>query len=148
MRDLLLIIHIVSIALWLGGGIMTGLVNQLVAGQASIEASARLARAETRLGRIFYMPLGILTLLSGIGLVLASDAYSFADPFVGIGFLAILVAAVLGPVKFEPIGERIAAGYESGDTTAALVAVKEMRLWSTVDMGLILIAIVFMVVKP
>lgn len=149
MQDLLLIVHIVAVALWLGGSVMNGVINAKVATAGSVEASAKLARAEVNLGMVFYMPVAIITLLSGVGLVLNSGgAFGFGDPWVSFGFLAVIVAAILGPTRFLPLSEAIATGYESGDVPAAEAAVKQITMWSTINTLLLVVAIVLMVVKP
>lgn len=149
MRDVLLSIHIIAVALWLGGSVMNGVVNAKLAATGDVAANARLARVETNLGQQFYMPASILTLLSGIGLVLVSDgAYSFGDLWVSIGFLSIIVAAVLGPVKFLPLSREIADAYEAGEVERAGAASQKIAMWSTVNTALIVIALVLMVYKP
>lgn len=61
-------------------------------------------RVEEQLGTTSYAPVAILTLLTGIGLVPGDEAYSFGDVFVSAGFLAIIVAAILGPeTGLEPV---------------------------------------------
>lgn len=148
MRDALLIIHILAVALWLGGSVMNGVLNAKVAATGDTGANATLARVETTLGTQFYMPMAVLTLLSGIGLVLVSDgAYSFGDVFVSVGFLAIIAAAVLGPVKFQPLSERIADAFETGDLEAGAAASKEIAMWSSVSTGLIVLATILMVLR-
>lgn len=148
MRDTLLIIHIVAVSLWLGGSVMNGLLNARLASTGNMPAQAALARVEASLGTTFYAPVAILTLLSGVGLVLGDDAFSFGDMFVSAGFLAIIVAAVLGPTKFEPLGKRIAEAYEAGDADAGQAASREIAMWSALDVVLILIALALMVIKP
>lgn len=149
MRDVLLSIHIIAVALWLGGSVMNGVVNAKLAATGDIAANARLARVETNLGQQFYMPASILTLLSGIGLVLVSDgAYSFGDLWVSVGFLSIIVAAVLGPVKFLPLSREIADAYEAGEAERAGAASQQIAMWSTVNTVLIVVALVLMVYKP
>lgn len=147
MRDALLIVHIIAVSLWLGGSVMNGLLNAKLAAAGTVEANAYLARAETKLGMQFYMPMGVLTLLTGVGLVLDSDTYSFSDPFVSMGFLAIIVAAALGPLKFEPLSEKIASAYEAGDATAAQESTKQIAMWSAIDTLLIVVALAMMVLK-
>lgn len=148
MRDALLIIHIIAVSLWLGGSVMNGLLNARLAATGNMPAQAALARIEAKLGTIFYAPAAILTLLTGVGLVLGNETYSFGDVFVSAGFLAIIVAAVLGPTKFEPLGQRIAEAYEAGDAAAGQAASREIALWSALDVGLIVLALALMVIKP
>ena len=111
MRNVLLIVHIAAIAVWFGGSIMNGVINAKIAGTNDMSAKATLARSEVNLGTQVYMPVAILTLLTGIGLVVVGD-FQFESIWVSFGFLAIIVSAVLGPVKFKPLSEQIAAGYD------------------------------------
>ncbi len=149
MRDALLIIHILAIAAWIGGSIMNGVINMRVAAAGSVEGNAVLARSTVKLGMVFYMPAAIVTLLSGIGLIIASDdAYSWGAPWVSFGFLAVIVAAILGPVKFLPLSEQIAAGYEAGDVEAAQKASKDIAMWSSVNTLILVVALALMVIKP
>lgn len=148
MREVLLIIHLVAVSLWLGGSVMHGVITTRMASSGSLEARTHLARIGTMLGTTFYMPMAVLTLLSGIGLVLLGDAYSFGDLFVSVGFLAIIVAAVLGPVKFKPLSERVVEAYAAGDEAGGDAASRQIMTWSTVNTTLILVALVLMVLKP
>lgn len=148
MRNVLLIIHIVAVALWLGGSVMNGVINAKLASTGDVGANARLARVETSLGQQFYMPASILTLLSGIGLVLISDAWGFGEIWVSVGFLSIIVAAILGPVRFLPLSREIADAYEAGDAERAGAASQKIAMWSTLNTLLIVVALVLMVYKP
>lgn len=147
MQNVLLIIHILAVSLWLGGSVMNGVLNMKVEATGNTAANAGLARAETTLGLQFYMPMAVLTLLSGIGLVLGNDAYSFGSLFVSFGFLAIIVAAALGPLKFQPLSDRIADAWEAGDVATAQAATKEIAMWSAVNTGLIVVALILMVLR-
>ena len=147
MRNVLLIVHIAAIAVWFGGSIMNGVINAKIAGTNDMSAKATLARSEVNLGTQVYMPVAVLTLLSGIGLVVVGD-FQFESIWVSFGFLAIIVSAVLGPVKFKPLSERIAVGYEGGDVAAAEAATKQITMWSSINTALLFIAIVLMVIKP
>ena len=147
MRNVLLIVHIAAIAVWFGGSIMNGVINAKIAGTSDMSAKATLARSEVNLGTQVYMPVAILTLLTGIGLVVVGD-FQFESIWVSFGFLAIIVSAVLGPVKFKPLSEQIAAGYEGGEVAAAEGASKQIAMWSTVNTLLLFVAIVLMVIKP
>lgn len=149
MRDILLSAHIIAVALWLGGSVMNGVVNAKLAATGDLAANARLARVETNLGQQFYMPAAIVTLLTGIGLVLVSDgAWGFGEIWVSVGFLSIIVAAVLGPVKFLPLSREIAEAYEAGDGERAGAASQQIAMWSGINTLLIVVALVLMVYKP
>ncbi len=150
MRDLLLSIHVIAIALWFGGAVMIGLLNMGVMKAGRVDAQAVLARVESGLGLKWFMPMAVTTLVTGILLIVAVDGspYEFSDLFVSVGFLAIIVSAILGPTKFEPLGRKIADSIEAGDQAAAEAAAKEIRMWSISQEILLLVTIVLMVVKP
>ncbi len=149
MRDILLIVHIISIALWLGGSIMNGVINMNVMKQNSLDGSLALARAEAKLGLTFYMPMSILAFVTGIALVVTSDGvFSMGDPWVSFGMLTVIVAAVLGPVKLQPLTDKMIAQYEAGDLAAGTAAGMEIGKWSTITTALLVISTILMVVKP
>lgn len=74
MRDILLIIHIVGVAGWLGGG-LHGVVTYSAVASTAPPVAAPALRALAKLDQRFYAPATLLVLLSGIGLVLTSEAY-------------------------------------------------------------------------
>jgi hypothetical protein len=69
------------------------------------------------------MPVGILVLGTGVGMVLSSEgAYRFEDLFVVIGVVVVIVGAVLGPAVFTP------TGFKAADTVLVLFAMLVMVL--------------------
>ena len=70
---------------------------------------------------------GVLVLLTGIALVLESDFIDFSEPFVGIGFLAIILGAVLGMAVFGP-GSRTLAQVDPGTATPQAEAAETSKL--------------------
>lgn len=147
MQKVLLAVHVLAMALWLGGSIMNGVINMNVMKQGSTEGSATLARAEAKLGMTFYMPMSILTLLSGIGLVVNGD-FDWGAPWISVGFLTVIVAAILGPVKFQPLTDRMIAEYEAGDAAAGAATGMEIGKWSSITTILLVVSVILMVWKP
>ena len=101
MRQTLLVLHIIGVATWFGANMVQAFAGARV---GSAEASTRLWWAETQgaMARVLYNVAGILVLLTGVGLVLDSDFITFSDMFVSIGFLAVIIGAVLGMAVFGP----------------------------------------------
>lgn len=150
MRDALLAIHILAVCLWFGGSIMNGVLNANVMKQNDAAAAAGLARAEAKLGVTFYMPMAVITLLSGLLLVFAVDGapWSLGDPWISLGFLTIIVAAVMGPVKFQPLTDKMIAAYEAGQPEEGKRLGMEIGKFSSITTGLLFLSIVAMVWKP
>ena len=145
-RDILLIFHIAGAGTWLGANI----VQAIVPPAAARAGSATLAgwyRITSMLAKRLYMPAAVLILLTGVLLVLQSDAYGFGDTFVTVGFAMIVVGAVLGIVIFGPGGETAAAAVETEDVSKIRSAVAKLSAWGVVDTLLLLFTIAVMVLR-
>lgn len=84
----MLLFHVLGAAAWIGGGLFamfafTRLVNSGDEGAGS--ALERIAAGADR----YFGPAAVVTLLTGIGLVLVSDAFGWGDAFVLIGIGAL-----------------------------------------------------------
>jgi hypothetical protein len=146
MAEFLLVAHVLSAAAWLGGSLLTGFVGPRMA-QAGAEASLGWARVAVQAGARYFNPVGILTALSGIGLVVVSDQYGWADTFVSIGLGVVLAAAVIGAAVFTPGGRRIVTALESGNFADAAGEGKKTAIWGVVISALLIVAVIVMVLK-
>jgi hypothetical protein len=105
MTDLLVIIHILSAAAWIGGSFLTGFVAPRMASSDAQGAALAWARVAAEAGAKYFNPAGILTALSGIGLVLTSDVYGWSDTFVSIGLGVVIATALIGALVHRPGAE-------------------------------------------
>ncbi|HYJ25178.1 MAG TPA: hypothetical protein VE027_09260 [Acidimicrobiia bacterium] len=92
MSDLLLIIHILAAAAWIGGGLLNGFVAPRISRSGVEGAALAWARVAAQAGTSYFNPAGLLTALSGIGLVMVSETYDWSDTFVSIG-IGVVIAA-------------------------------------------------------
>jgi hypothetical protein len=146
LRDILLVLHIAAAGTWLGANITQAIVPSMAAKQ-SPQAAAGWYRVAARLSTRLYMPVGILLVLTGIWMVLDSEVFSFASGFVSIGFVVVVIGALLGKFVFEPGSERAALAFEAGDRGAIKAAVGRVAAFGTLDTLLMLFAITAMVIK-
>lgn len=146
MNELILIVHILSAAAWIGGGLLGGFVAPRMA-RSGAGASLGWARVSAEAGTKYFNPAGILTVLTGIGLVLVSDLYDWSDTFVSIGLGVAIATALIGALAQRPGSERIIAALESGDYKAAATEGKKAAIWGSVTAGLLIVAVVVMVLK-
>jgi hypothetical protein len=145
-RDILLVFHIAGAGTWLGANIVQAVVPP-VAARAETATLAGWYRITSVLARRLYMPAALLILLTGVLLVLQSEAYGFGDLFVTIGFAMIVVGAILGIVIFGPGGEAAAAAVETEDVSKIRSAVAKLSAWGVVDTLLLLFTIAAMVLR-
>lgn len=143
MRNALLVIHIVFVAAWLGGNLTLAFAGGMTSG-ADVAARRWWAATQGAMARVYFNAAGILVLLTGIGLVLEGGA-EFSDLFVSIGFLAIIVGALLGIFVFGPGCRKLVAAIDAGDTGAEASQVNRMAIAGAVDSMVIVFALVAMV---
>lgn len=145
-RDILLILHIAGAGTWLGANVVQAVVPRAAA-KAGTATLAGWYRITSVLAKRLYIPAALIILISGILMVLDSDAYGFGSTFVTIGFAMIVVGAVLGSVVFGPGGEAAAAAVESEDLSTIRRAVAKLTTWGLVDTLLLLFTISAMVLR-
>lgn len=145
-RDILLVLHIAGAGTWLGANVVQAVVPPALAG-AGAGALAGWYRTTKKLSTRLYIPASLLILVTGVLLVLQSDAYSFASTFVTVGFGMIIVGAILGRFVFEPGGEAAGAAVDSGDGAAIRAASGRLAMFGTIDTLLLLFTITAMVLR-
>lgn len=146
LRDLMLLVHIASAGTWLGANMVQMATPPLALAQGP-ETAAGWMRISAGLMRRLYMPASVLLLASGVGLVVNSPVYGFADLFVTIGFTVIIIGAVLGMVVFGPAAERAARAIESGDAPTFKAATGRIARFGALDTVLVLVAITAMILR-
>ena len=109
MREALLTIHILGVALWLGGGMYSVFTMPAIARMSSLRGAFSVDEAVG--GKYFGVAHG-LVILSGIGLVIDSAAIGWGTAFVLIGIGVFMISMVLEGAVFGPRLKRMA---ESGD---------------------------------
>ena len=94
------------------------------------------------------MPAAILILFTGIFLVLQSNSlYSFGSLFVSIGFVTIVIGALLGIFIFGPVSTRAADAIDAGDEASTKAATSRLAAFGVIDTLLVLTTITVMVLK-
>lgn len=138
-----LALHILAAGTWLGCN-----VAQMVMGAriraAGAEVRSWWAEAGEFLGKAVYPAAGAVLLVTGIILVIQGD-YSFGSTFVSIGFLAVIIGAVLGGVVFGPKNRALAEAVRGGDAegeTKARTTIINMAFLDTA----IVVATIFVMV--
>lgn len=114
MEETILVIHILSAAAWIGAAFFFGYAGPRF---RDIGGPAVAGWIQVALGAIprFIAPAAILTLLSGVVLVLVGEEWSFSDGFVSIGLAVFVVVLVIGIAWNAPNMRRALAALETGD---------------------------------
>ncbi|HEU5113311.1 MAG TPA: DUF2269 family protein [Acidimicrobiia bacterium] len=142
MRDGLLFLHIVGVAGWLGGGVYAMYTYSALATMEPSAAAAALQRLKKVEDR-FFGPASGLVLLSGIGLVLTSEAFGWGDAFVLIGLGAFLISAILGATIGKRNSERLIEAANTGSGVEdALRSWRAGTVWDFVILAVVIWAMI------
>ncbi len=147
--ELLLFVHVLAAAAWVGAVFFVVLVFELALRSADRSWLYRLTEYDDRLAPILYIPAVLLVLTAGIGLVLEGP-WDFGDGWVLAGLGLLVGVFVLGVGFIIPAGRRVKAaveesGVESAEFDARLQA---FRILSWLDLGLLVVAMFVMTTKP
>ncbi len=140
-RNVLLTVHIASVAGWLGANLTQLFLTPWFAKRAG-EAATAWFEATSFLARRYYNVWGALLTVSGILLVLESG-YEWSAGFIAVGITVIVIGAVLGVEFFALGGDRLAETSRTGGTPN----VRRYVLAVCMDTTLVLTAVLAMVSK-
>jgi hypothetical protein len=118
-----------------------------LAGKQGPAAQAGWYRVAAKLSSRLYMPAAILILATGIWMVLLEDAYGFGTLFVTIGFVMIVIGALLGIFVFDRGSQQAASAIEAGDQSAIKSATGRVAAFGVLDTVLLLFTITAMVLR-
>lgn len=147
MRTVLLVLHLIGVAVWLGANGALAFVGARAA-SATAETRAWWADAQGAMARVLYNIAGILVLVTGVALVLRSDSgFELSDAFVSVGFLAVIVGAVLGMAVFGPGSRALSAAIRNGDDQGERSITGRLQAFGILDSLVVIVAIIAMVAK-
>jgi uncharacterized membrane protein len=147
---ILLFVHITAIAIWVGGGFMLALTGARAAkaGPPPREMVVRNLETAEWLGTHFYAPVMLVTLISGIWLVL-EIGYGFGHFFVIWGLGTIVLTGTLGMTFFVPRAKALIARVnEKGVDAEAQASLAQIGAVSKLVTGLLILTIFVMTYKP
>ena len=147
MRTFLLVVHILAAGAWIGANITQVVVTPRASKLGGSTAAAWM-RSTVTMGRVLYTPAAVLSLATGVALVLRTDsAYDFENAFVVIGVAMVVIGAFLGIRVFGPQGEAAADAFDAGDVTAARSIVGRIFALGLLDSLLLVVTVTAMVGK-
>lgn len=147
MRDILLIIHILSAAAWFGANVTQIVVTRKLTSGGGATAAAWMATTVT-MGRVLYTPAAVVALVTGFGLVgVSSDVYEMTSAFVIIGIVMVVIGAFFGIRVFGPAGRDAATAFDAGDEAEGKALVQKVATVGAIDTLLLVVTITAMVMK-
>ncbi len=145
MRDALLVLHMLGAGTWIGTNVMQAVVPALIerSGDRAVAAWYRVVASLN----LVYIPAVVLILLTGSLMVVLDDAFSFADPFVSIGFAMVVLGLVAGLAVFSPTGRAVAEAAEAGNTATVKSLQGRLTRFGVLDTVLLVFTVFAMVTR-
>jgi uncharacterized membrane protein len=145
--EVLLFVHIVAVAVWVGGSIMLGLISARIQRTGDAEYRARFAKSAGIVGPVIGVS-AALVLASGIWMVLDSDAIELSQTWVWLGLSLFILSGLVGAAYFAPASDRIIRALEAGQVQEADRRARTFNLVSRLDTLLLLVIVGLMVFQP
>lgn len=145
MRTLLLSLHIIGVAGWLGANfVQLALSPRFFKG--SHEGAIAWARQSVWLSERYYALPGLTVMITGV-LLVTHEHWPWSSGFIWVGIGSILAIAVTVGPTVGPTAKRRLAALEAGDLVAARKAQRAKTVIDLVDTAFVLLALLAMVDK-
>ncbi len=143
---LLKLLHVVAAIVWVGGGLSIMVAATLAHLRHDDEGMLRVFSTVPELGRLWFMPASMLTLLSGIAVTTVGGLWSQLWIVLALGGIAATI--LTGILVFEPMGKQIGAFLAEGRTADAVAVARRIMRIARFDYALMFVIVADMVLKP
>jgi uncharacterized membrane protein len=142
-------IHVSVAVFWVGGGIVLTALALWAETRSDPEEMATLARQASFVGEKLFAPAGLVVLAMGITMVI-NDHIGFGTTWVIIGLVGYALTFTTGIGFLAPRAKRISELLETKGAAApeTQAAIKQILLISRIDVGVLLVVVADMVLKP
>jgi len=142
-------VHVLSALVWVGGGALITILAVVAERKRDPAETAHLARQAAWVGQRVFAPAGLLVLLMGIAMMINTD-WGWGSIWVIVGLAGYLATFLTGLLVLGPMAARVDGliadrGAEAPETTAAI---ERLLMISRIDLGVLVIVVVDMIVKP
>jgi uncharacterized membrane protein len=142
-------IHVTSAVLWVGGGIMITILAIVAERSNDPVQIANVARQAATVGEKFFAPIGLVTFLMGLAMMLNTN-WGWGHFWIVIGLIGYATTFGIGIGLISPTVKKLHAVIETNGPTHpdSIALIKRVMLIARVDAALLLIVVLDMVTKP
>ena len=149
MYNTLKFIHIVSMAVWIGGIFTMLTLNRILTSSGDRALLQGLSRMGAAMSMRVFVPAMLVTVITGIGMAQVGDI-SFGSTWIIWGMAGVVASFVLGGILTGGTARKLGRQMANGEITPEQAAVVQRRilLYAAVNMVLLLSIVWAMVAKP
>jgi uncharacterized membrane protein len=143
------LIHVSVAVFWVGGGLTLTALALWAQTKNDPEEMATIARQAAFVGEKLFAPAGLVVLAMGITMVI-NDHIGFGTTWVIIGLVGYALTFTTGIAFLSPRAKRVAELLDTKGAAAAetQAAIREILLIARIDVGVLLIVVADMLMKP
>lgn len=145
--ELLLFVHVAMAVIWVGGGLMMQFFGLRAVASGDPTRLGTLGEDIEWIANRVFIPGSLLAFLSGVLLVVESDAYGFGDDWIVIALVLYATTFLAGLLFMGPESERVGKLTAEGSPEAGPRMLR-LLLLSRFDLVLLFLVIYDMTVKP
>jgi uncharacterized membrane protein len=145
MYEVLVLVHILSGMVWVGGGFVLVLVERHARYAGGDEEADRMIRRLEWTDDWIFTPAPLLVIATGVTMVIMNDAWAFSQPWVYLALGLILVEFVTGYRDLQRMKASREMGTGSPEYEAAL---RSYFRFAPVAIAILGVIVVLMVYKP
>jgi uncharacterized membrane protein len=147
MYGMLKVVHVLAVIVWVGGAMMANLLVWRVARAGDRAALTMLMSHMRNVGRSTTGPASIVTLLSGIGMMIVGRLDHTAL-WIQLGFGGIVLHFLFGPLLLRRAGMELYAALAGDDERRFVAARRRVDRLGAAYLALLVIVVGVMVLKP
>ena len=142
-------IHVTSAVLWVGGGVMLTILAIIAERSNDPLQIANVARQAATVGEKFFAPIGLITFLMGLAMMLNTN-WGWGHFWIVIGLIGYATTFGIGIGLISPTVKKLHKVIETNGPTHpdSIALIKRVMLIARVDAALLLIVVLDMVTKP
>jgi uncharacterized membrane protein len=143
------LIHVSVAVFWVGGGLTLTALALWAQTKNDPEEMATIARQAAFVGEKLFAPAGLVVLAMGITMVI-NDHIGFGTTWVIIGLVGYALTFTTGIAFLSPRAKRVSELLDTKGAAAAetQAAIREILLIARIDVGVLLIVVADMLMKP
>ena len=142
-------VHVTGAIIWVGGGLTLTILAARADRSSDPIEMATVAKQAAFVGERVFAPVGLVVFLMGIAMVLNLH-WGWGTTWIVIGLVGYAITFLTGLLVLGPQAKRVGQLIETNGAEAAetQAAIRRILLLARVDMGVLLIVVADMILKP
>ena len=147
--EVLKFLHVAAVIAWVGAPVVLTVLQARLRRAGDRATLMGIGRQMETMGKVFFSPLAVATLVTGILMVATTDGLSFGDPWILIGLVGIAASLGIGLGLIAPTGKKLGVAAQATPPDGPAIARLSQRMTTLTVLNIVILFFVVwaMVVK-